>query len=331
MSIKEQLYAPFTNIQSRRGRGGTYDYVSWKAVADRMNESFGVGWSSEVVNQEIVGENVVVRVRVLATNPESGAIQYQEGYGGAKNDVAAEAGNPFKSAYSKAFKDACKKWGIGLYLDEDVEPSSSTSKIPTGYTGKEMGVPNTPNTTPTTEPPRVVQQMPKTPTFPVDTPEVKKNFTEPNIITPLPTNQMPAAGGLPIPPGISMKMSSGIVVKQETPGVKVVAEQEQAPPTPPPVQQTMPTPPVVNLSAGEKPMVTKAPTINNGAPESISDVQKAALHSILNINGVEYETLVTETFAANGITKTPIPSPDDLTYQEAVYVVKYGNDKFRRR
>jgi hypothetical protein len=84
------------------------------------------------------------------------------------------------------------------------------------------------------------------------------------------------------------------------------------------------------LSAGEKPL-SKVPTIKTLDVDRISDVQKAALSSILNIKGVEYETLVREAFEANGVVKNPIPVPDDLTYQEAVYVVKYGNDKFRRR
>jgi hypothetical protein len=341
MSTKEKLYAPFQNIQSRRGRGGTYDYVSWKDVADRMNNVFGTNWSSEVRSQEDAGDTIVVRVRVLATDPETGGVQYQEGFGGAQNDEKAEAGNPFKAAYSKALKDACKKWGVGLYLDEDTDSSGNMTPepLPPGYMGKEVGVPPStpaagmPSVPPMSTPPPVEEK----PTFVVDTPQMVKKFPEPAPVTPLPSNTVstPVAVGLAMPPGVEMNVSSGTVITQEEPAVvappEPVAPTTPSIPTPPPAPASMPLPPTVNLSANEKPMAAKAPTIHVGEPESISDVQKAALHSILSIKGVEYETLVGEAFTANGVVKTPVPGPDDLTYQEAVFVVKYGNDKFRRR
>jgi hypothetical protein len=77
--------------------------------------------------------------------------------------------------------------------------------------------------------------------------------------------------------------------------------------------------------------MSKMATISTGEPERISDVQKAALTGILSYKGVVYEELAREAFEANGIVKNPIPPADELTYQEAVCVVKYGNDKFRRR
>jgi hypothetical protein len=46
---------------------------------------------------------------------------------------------------------------------------------------------------------------------------------------------------------------------------------------------------------------------------------------------ISYEDLVAEAFRANGINKSPLPAVDQLTYDEAVHVVKYGNDKFRKR
>jgi hypothetical protein len=68
-----------------------------------------------------------------------------------------------------------------------------------------------------------------------------------------------------------------------------------------------------------------------GTKSLISDVQRAALHSILQMQKISYEDLVTEAFQANGIVKNPIPQVDQLSYDEAVHVVKYGNDKFRKR
>jgi hypothetical protein len=115
----EILYRGFENIPTRKGRGGNYAYVRWQDVADRMNEAFGVMWSSEVIMQDIIGNNVIVRVRVSVFHPDTGVFSKQEGFGGAPNDDRNEAGNPFKAAYSKALKDACKKWGLGLFLEEE--------------------------------------------------------------------------------------------------------------------------------------------------------------------------------------------------------------------
>ena len=96
----EILYRGFESIPTRQGRGGHYQYVRWQDVADRMNEAFGTSWSSEVITQEIVGENVVVRVRVSVFDTDTATFTSQEGFGGAPNDERAEAGNPFKAAYS---------------------------------------------------------------------------------------------------------------------------------------------------------------------------------------------------------------------------------------
>ena len=68
-----------------------------------------------------------------------------------------------------------------------------------------------------------------------------------------------------------------------------------------------------------------------GGEDMISDVQKAALQSILNMQGVEYADLAREAFEVNGLDGKSVPQIDELTYTQAVYVVKYGNDKFRNR
>jgi len=137
--------------------------------------------------------------------------------------------------------------------------------------------------------------------------------------------------GLPLPPGMSMpgapvqEVKAEMTIQQEAvpaPGMPSVPP----PMTPPPT--SLPNNSGVNMQ--EMPMA-KTTTINTGEPDGISDVQKAALHSILSIKGAEYEALATEAFKANDIVKNPVPSIDELSYKEAVTVVKYGNDKFRRR
>ena len=304
MSTKELLYGTFENIPSRKGRGGTYSYVRWQDIADRMNQVFGTDWSSNVESQDIIGNNIIVRVRVVVTNPDTGNVQYQEGYGGAPNDERSEAGNPFKAAYSKALKDACKKWGVALYLDEEGEsasyggpsitPPSHVNAPPAGYTGYETAPAPEPTPPSSATPPPV--QQPSTATAPAYTPST--------------------TGGMEMPAGVAMAPMGTTPPPQPT--------------TPEPMASPVTTP--APALEPELPM-SKVPTITapGGGEDLISDVQKAALQSILSMQGVEYETLVREAFEVNGLDGKTVPSQDALTYKQAVYVVKYGNDKFRNR
>ena len=78
-----------------------------------------------------------------------------------------------------------------------------------------------------------------------------------------------------------------------------------------------------------------APPANVDLPFStevqyISDVQKAALNAILSIRKVNYTELAAEAFANAGINK-PVPEQDKLIYDDAVVVIKFGNDKYRNK
>ena len=269
--MKDLLYEKFAAVPTRPGRGGTYSYIKWQDVADRMNKIFGINWSSEVVYQDVIGTNVVVRVRVTINDSTTNNKFRQEGFGGAPMDDRQEAGNPFKSAYSKALKDACKKWGIGLYIDEDDQDSVVPDKIPVNIpvTSLNNSVP------PSAIPPVVDKEPPVTPTTIMGTAFTKPPSSPSSVgATPvIPT-------GIPILPDIKPEVSN-VVVDTQT---------------------------------------------------AISDVQKAALQSILNIQGVEYEDLVRRAFDAKKIVLSgAVPIMDDLSYDEAVTVVKYGNDNFRKR
>jgi len=289
----DDLYKPFENIPTRRGRGGNYPYIRWQDVADRMNKIFGTSWSSMVMSQDIINNNVIVRLRVSISDENGRELSYQEGFGGAPSNENAEAGNSHKAAYSKALKDACKKWGIGLFLDEEADtPSdmegfnqpaqglSQPQSMPQGYTGKEYGVP---------EP-----GFPSMPPFSTD------------------------GQGLQAPPGMNMKPHTAPL--PTPPGVSIPAPQHNTQP----MNTALPK---VNM---DLPM-SKVPNINIGGIEYISDVQKTALNSILQIPGVEYLALAKEAFDINGVVVEPIPAPDSLTYDQAVHVVKHGNQKYRRR
>ena len=332
MSTKEQLYAPFTDVKSRRGRGGVYEYISWKDVADRMNNIFGTNWSSEVMYQDVVENNVVVRVRVLVTDPESGKVHYQEGFGGAVNDTNAEAGNPFKSAYSKAFKDACKKWGVALFIEEETPGPSNMQTPPPGFQGYETAQPPAAPEAPAA--PAAQPVLPAAPTGGLPTPP-SVEMGQPPAAPAAPAAE-PVAPTAPVPPAppVEANPTPPSQVAPATPAPvqeTAVPTQPAAPPAPPAAPATPPPPPAAPATpapaTGELPMSQYA----MGGTSMISDVQRAALHSILQMQKIEYETLVAEAFQVNGITKSPLPTVDQLTYDEAVHVVKYGNDKFRKR
>lgn len=125
-TIKEALYAPFDNIKQRQGRGGKYDYVSWKDIADRMNEVFGTRWSSQAITCDKYDNLIITKVQVRIT-ADDGLLYTQEGFGGALIVDKEDPGTAWKSSYSKAFKDACKKWGVGLYLEEDDQQQQDRS------------------------------------------------------------------------------------------------------------------------------------------------------------------------------------------------------------
>lgn len=298
--LKNMLYAQFENIPSRRGRGGVYSYVRWQDVADRMNNIFGTQWSSRVEYQDVVEGNVIIRVSVCIYDVNRDKEFCQEGFGGAPLDAASEAGNPFKSAYSKALKDACKKWGVGLYIDED-EPGQdhqprAEQSPPPGYVGRE------------TANPVEEQQKPSLPTPPPlgnkseePVPVEKEPEPEPQ------PRQQPTPGGLPAPPPLG--------------GGSSPAQPSQGPPA-----QEKPAPQTLSTQ-DDLPMSNSGV----GGQAMISDVQKTALNSILDVANISFKELAQEAFEVRGITD-PVPdNPDQLNYQNAVIVVKYGNDKFRKR
>jgi len=227
MNISEKLYESFGKLPSRRGRGGIYSYIKWKDVADRMNKTFGIDWSSEAVFQDIINDNVIIRVKVTVKNPESGEYVFQEGLGGASlND--GEPGDPFKAAYSKALKDACKKWGVALYKEES-EKSTSVSTTPA-----RPATPPAPPVSPTTPRQNItspsVPSTPSAPTTPPSNHEVKETVVDaPTVLevkappapitppaTPAVTQPATPAPTPPLPPGVPEIVEQTIVVKQET-------------------------------------------------------------------------------------------------------------------
>lgn len=292
MSIKDQFYVPL-EVRSRRGRGGEFNFVAWQDVANRLNDIFGINWSSELKTSEIVGSNIIVRVRITVRNPETNVDYWQEGFGGAVNDERLEAGSPFKAAYSKAIKDACKKWGLGLYLEDEDKPSYNVTP------GSGATNPVSDSKVPDLKVPVIPQAIPSKPKLPRTTTEAVPSFAQPQ------REQLQNNVNTPPLPKKSVQ-SQGQPQKQTGSAV---------PPRVPPTQ------------GKSVPSVVKSMDIDK---TMISDVQKVALEGQLLSNSVTFIELAGEAFKANEVGRGVPKSKDDLTYDEAVLIIKYGNDKFRR-
>lgn len=210
--MKEEIFNGFyekLNVKTRPGRGGNYAYVTADDVTDRMNKLFKGNWSTMVTYQDIVGGNVIVRVRVEVINDEDGKFYSHEGFGGQKEDPDAEAGNVFKSAYSKAIVSACRRWGVGLFIEED--RTSHPTQVGAGATPPPGPFP-APTVTAPTPPPAEVKQPSVPSGVPVPPPPVtaeikieqEPSTSIPKIPVPIPGVKMPAqAPDEPIgPPGV---------------------------------------------------------------------------------------------------------------------------------
>lgn len=359
MSITEKLYEPFGQLPSRRGRGGVYTFIPSNKIFDRLNEVFGVNWSSESTTHEIVGENVIVKVRVTVKDPETKEYFFQEGFGGAPLNQN-EAGDPYKSAYSKALKDACKHWGLGLHKSEEsgqVAPQTPATP-PAAPTPAAPVAPQTPATpqAPVVEQPVAAPQA--APAAPPLTPQVPDMGLPPNVpevveqaipvqqVAP-PVEQPVAAPVAPQAPAVP-QMPSTPQVAPATPAAPAAAV---APPTPSapqvaPEQPAQSRPSDVPLSpiervkrakqqAPEEPAIPAVPppssAVESPAPTDASEgmitsVQKVAIEGLIEMKGLNYDEIATK---ALGLASGSAPAVETLTHNQAISVIQYINNKFK--
>ena len=121
------LYEKF-EVQERVGAyDKTYKFIPSENIINRMIKVFNGKWSTEILQNEIIGNQVLVRVKVCAVDPVDGQLHCHEGFAshdinkytkGKKVGEIVNIGNDFKSATSKAIRTACTRFGVGLYLEE---------------------------------------------------------------------------------------------------------------------------------------------------------------------------------------------------------------------
>ena len=285
--ILDQLYKPFA-LKSRPGQGGqSFQYVEIEDIVDRMNRVFGGNWTTEVVREEIIEDQILVRVRVGVRDVIHEGLEalfyYQEGYAsqllarfsfGDKKGQPIDIGNSYKSAMSKAIKTAVSRWGVGLYLEE----APSDELLPDF---PDMAAPSK-----STSPVKVQNTIPEAPfSAPPEAPTVSAPIkVEPSAPAPTSVVSAPPGFDFDVPP-----FGDEVVVKSPPKNNDVT--------------------PVFQAAVHEE--------------EYATDIQKVAIETIMAVHNVKFADL-----AAKSIPRTenlPV-STDGLTYGDAVWMIKVGNN-----
>ena len=334
--VLKQLYETFT-LSEREGQGGMkFKYVPNEDVVNRMNKIFMGNWSTEVRDKDIVDDQVVLEVRVSITDPDDSKVHTHTGFGsqqimrytkGPNAGKIIDIGNAYKGALSKAIVNACTRWGVGLFKERNAYEIDNITPV------EENGHAPTPGpimvpTVSTPQPPPVVSPAPVVPdttAAPAPSPyKIDDTATAAPIVPPAPATAVPVVPTPaytaevttdfpPVPPATaSQTVSAEIAVAQ--------APVETMPKIPVPNEEVVvvATPPTPDLPFSTQP---------NG--DKISDVQRVALNGILSMRNIQYEDLAKEAFEFKGITKQ-IPNKEELSYEDAVVVIKFGNDKYRK-
>jgi len=344
-TILEELYKTFP-LKERQGTGGMrFKYIPNENVIDRMNKTFKGNWSTTVVSKEIIEDQLLIEVLVTVSDPDtevqfshtgfsSQAIaRYKDGVNAGK---IVDIGNIYKSALAKAIVNACTRWGVGLFKEANVYNTDEVISEPAHVVIPSVPVQAiTPPAAPVNVTPSpIVNQQPVNITPPPNIPVIpnQKVVTSSTVLTQaVPPAPMGVSNAVVQPvvqapvvelPTIPLPNPEMVNVAQHTTPAPVIPVPQE-----PPVVTTVPTQAAVNTtpSTPSVPFATQ-PTESTG----ISDVQCVALNGILDMQNIEYNDLAREAFESRGISK-PIPLKEELNYDDAVVIIKYGNDKFRKR
>jgi hypothetical protein len=334
--ILNKLYAKF-DLSERRGQGNQmFKYIPNEEVIHRMNTVFAGNWSTEVLSTERIDDQIVLRVRIMVIDPDTDKAYYHEGYGshqiarytGGQNEgKIIDIGNSYKSAFSKAIVNASMKWGVGLFKEKDVFVDDVV---------EEEFVPPVPPTMPipvAVVPPVVVVPVAAEPAA-VPAPPVQ-------TIAPA-RPALPSAASLPSRPAIPVRpMNNGAIAKPAMPPIPSIPSSIPAPPMAQKPNFSIPKPVVAVATPAPAP-VAPAPvplpaadlpfsaTMAEPPVSRLNDVQKVAINGILTLRKMTYDQLASEAFENAGAPGYKYPPVEQLTYDEAVIVIKYGNNKFRK-
>jgi hypothetical protein len=115
----EILKRPFTKdlIKHRQGHDGKQlDYVPVQHYVDRLNEGFEHDWSFELTSREIIGEQIVVEVKLTAAGLTKTGLGGATITRGDDNKTVISLADDIKTAEADALKRACRLLGVGAEL-----------------------------------------------------------------------------------------------------------------------------------------------------------------------------------------------------------------------
>ena len=112
--IEEILSRPLPKnlLRTKTIKGNTITYISW-FDANRILSKYCPAWTWEITTFEISSDRVFLVGRL--TIPTSEGTVYREATGTESLDCSSY-GDPSSNAESMAFRRACAKFGLGLYL-----------------------------------------------------------------------------------------------------------------------------------------------------------------------------------------------------------------------
>jgi hypothetical protein len=100
-------------VKSKKtGKTSQITYIPWY-VANRILSKYCVGWTWEIVNVQSTNDRIFLVGRL--TIPTSEGNVYREA-SGTESLNCSSYGDPSSNSESMAFRRACAKFGLGLYL-----------------------------------------------------------------------------------------------------------------------------------------------------------------------------------------------------------------------
>lgn len=135
---------------------------------------------------------------------------------------------------------------------------------------------------------------------------------------------------LDLPTGTEISDSTVDKTKKEEPVKEKVREEEKTEDTFLPEIPSIDLPPVPE-NKGEASKKTEPKKVQTESKEDgIKDVQILAITTQVELNKANYKELVMEALEIAGTPVETVPPIEELTYRQAIEVIKYGNKKFKR-
>jgi hypothetical protein len=301
---QESLDALYADLAvSGKPGNGNYKYVNTALIIDKLNKVFSGCWSTHVIHSEKIGDEVLVHVTVSILDEKGQSLSCHAGFGSAKQFAGVDLGNIYKSAKSKAIKDAVKNWGLGLFLEDDVSGDTDSHSFSTAPPSN-SSFPSGPTTT----------QAPSgnAGSFPAPT------SVPPSSSIPETSFAPPMTGSTPFPD--SPATSNPPPVTQNT-----TAVEQTAPPSG--MSNGLPSMQAPPPSMGSMPQATSPQAPNNHETTELTTitlVQKLAIQAKLDVTGATFEVFSTKVFTELGKDLSKLPDDiDKLTYQDAMVLASY--------